>query len=902
MPDDTITVRIVGEERGVNTVLDQSRARVEALADALKHVDPAADGARDSALGLAKAWRQAKAESSLLEKALGEAADGTGNLRQEIRHTIALFDEFNRGARGQMIASLSAMLRDSGNLGKVIGALKGPFGVALAGAVGLAGALYEVAKASMEAESALRGVYNTALVQGRNAPLAEANTRALAQIISARGTVTPGGALPMAAMLESIPELSEKARRALARVAEAWIQTQFGGNMKEAGKKIPAMFGSIGTMQKLVDQNRLLTGSAYQAFSTAAGEKDIRAAADLFAQGIAARFAPAAAAIKGLAPSGKELISEATHGVGTQFGIVGTGPTALIPPSRLPGPLRLPSYGEMEANRFIAEGNKLENQKLGILREIKVIEDQIKAGHVADNAAARTAIARLQTKAALIDREIGLQTSRAAGLSTGAGVRNAMPGNAKPIAAALMAAHLGLSNADIGIILGGLYGEGTQHGVGFNPLALNRTSGAFGIAQWLGPRKSALIASGGANTLQGQIAFLISELRGSHASALAGIKGAGSPEAKMSAFVRLFEGITPQNVAAATGGKLTGQAGFEQLIAQRLGYAGRFGGTAGEVSSAAEKSTLKGAGEMIAQLAKEDEAAAKDAAAAEKQRAQAMKQALAPVEAIIKKWPEVFKEGLAATERANAKAIAAMDRAWDRFASPIEHKISDALTDAVLGIRQRGGMREVMLGIEKSVVGGMMNNVVKGIGNSLVKPLFTSMLGSGGLGGGIANLLFNSGNETAKLSLLSIIAANTGATAAAAGVSAASTSTSAIGTGFSAIGAFSGIKSALGWIGGLFGFAHGGIVPSAAGGWSLPSFAGAQPALLHSREMVLPADISEGMQGLIRGGGAAGDVHVHNHFHGPADGASVGRWFGRNKGALTETIRDAWNSGALAFP
>ncbi|MGH7053671.1 MAG: hypothetical protein ACREFA_07625, partial [Stellaceae bacterium] len=80
--------------------------------------------------------------------------------------------------------------------------------------------------------------------------------------------------------------------------------------------------------------------------------------------------------------------------------------------------------------------------------------------------------------------------------------------------------------------------------------------------------------------------------------------------------------------------------------------------------------------------------------------------------------------------------------------------------------------------------------------------------------------------------------------------------------------------------------------------------------MLHSREMVLPADISEGLQGMIRGGGPngapnganGGDVHVHNHFHGPADGASVGRWFGANKGALAATIRDAWNSGAIAFP
>lgn len=252
-------------------------------------------------------------------------------------------------------------------------------------------------------------------------------------------------------------------------------------------------------------------------------------------------------------------------------------------------------------------------------------------------------------------------------------------------------------------------------------------------------------------------------------------------------------------------------------------------------------------------------------------------------------------------------AVRASVESWHKLSAPIERTISGALTDATLGIRQRGGIKSVMLGIEKQVVGGMVGNVVKNVGNSLLKPVFTSLMGRGGLLGGAAHLLFGGATDATKISLLSIIAANTGTTAAAAGVSAASTSTSAIGTGFSAVGALSGVGKAFSWVGGLFGFAHGGIVPSAAGGWSLPSFAGAQPALLHSQEMVLPADISQGLQGMIRGGGpfganGGGDVHVHNHFHGPADGASVGRWFDSNRGQLASTIRDAWNSGALAFP
>lgn len=50
---------------------------------------------------------------------------------------------------------------------------------------------------------------------------------------------------------------------------------------------------------------------------------------------------------------------------------------------------------------------------------------------------------------------------------------------------------------------------------GLNPNAVNPTSGAYGIGQWLGPRKRALFARYGRNpSLDQQLAFLVSELQG----------------------------------------------------------------------------------------------------------------------------------------------------------------------------------------------------------------------------------------------------------------------------------------------------------------------------------------------------------------------------------------------------
>jgi hypothetical protein len=74
-----------------------------------------------------------------------------------------------------------------------------------------------------------------------------------------------------------------------------------------------------------------------------------------------------------------------------------------------------------------------------------------------------------------------------------------------------------------------------------------------------------------------------------------------------------------------------------------------------------------------------------------------------------------------------------------------------------------------------------------------------------------------------------------------------------------------------GALAGVMGFEQGGIVPSAAGGWDVPSAAGgwnvpsASLALLHPQEMVLPANLAQGVRGMVaQGAGApgAGGVNI----------------------------------------
>jgi hypothetical protein len=70
-------------------------------------------------------------------------------------------------------------------------------------------------------------------------------------------------------------------------------------------------------------------------------------------------------------------------------------------------------------------------------------------------------------------------------------------------------------------------------------------------------------------------------------------------------------------------------------------------------------------------------------------------------------------------------------------------------------------------------------------------------------------------------------------------------------------------------------------------------------AQLHTKEMVLPAHISEGLQSMLGAGsgGAGGDIHMH--FHGPADGPSIQRWFKDNMMANSSAIKQMFRQGAL---
>ncbi|WP_288127892.1 phage tail length tape measure family protein [Thiomonas sp.] len=87
-----------------------------------------------------------------------------------------------------------------------------------------------------------------------------------------------------------------------------------------------------------------------------------------------------------------------------------------------------------------------------------------------------------------------------------------------------------------------------------------------------------------------------------------------------------------------------------------------------------------------------------------------------------------------------------------------------------------------------------------------------------------------------------------------------------------------------------------GRVASAEGGWDRVPMDNA-PALLHRDEMVLPADLAEGIRSMTGSGAGSGETHLHFHA---VDGPSMSAWFQRNPRVLLDALGHAHRTGHAA--
>jgi hypothetical protein len=243
-----------------------------------------------------------------------------------------------------------------------------------------------------------------------------------------------------------------------------------------------------------------------------------------------------------------------------------------------------------------------------------------------------------------------------------------------------------------------------------------------------------------------------------------------------------------------------------------------------------------------------------------------------------------YEKYLTDKDKLDAQAVQNSKKQWDSLLQPIQRAVDTSVTGIILGTTT---VQKALSNLAQSIVAEFVNSAVKSVFGEIGKLLGASLAGGGAssgdqdfwggitgtgediVGGGISAGLIGSGGLLGTLGLGSLVSGG---------------------------GIFGSLFKG---IGSLFGFEHGGIVPSAQGGWMVPS---TSLAMLHANEMVLPANISQGLQSMIAGGGggagaSGGGANVMVNVS-AIDSQSVAKFFQSNGNVLVAAINRAMRNGA----
>jgi hypothetical protein len=293
--------------------------------------------------------------------------------------------------------------------------------------------------------------------------------------------------------------------------------------------------------------------------------------------------------------------------------------------------------------------------------------------------------------------------------------------------------------------------------------------------------------------------------------------------------------------------------------------------------------------------------------------------------ALQRQWHLSQQENLAKIEDLNVKAAEASKAAWDKVFAPLESAFDSAIKGFIQGTTSlyqalsRAGETLILDPLLKNLTGGLKSAFQGAFGD--ISGNFIGKFFSG-------TLLSDIGSQTAAkaaggaldLSAVGIAGAEFAATTTATGATFAAT-VEAAGLGFAAsVTAAAAAETASSGVDTLFNifekagtvamlaFKQGGIVPSAAGGWMVPQTAsGGVLAQLHSKEMVLPAGISQGLQGILAGGGTTSNrSQAINLTYAPTVNApehmGLNQLLARDSRAMTGFIKSRIRDGGLEAP
>lgn len=235
---------------------------------------------------------------------------------------------------------------------------------------------------------------------------------------------------------------------------------------------------------------------------------------------------------------------------------------------------------------------------------------------------------------------------------------------------------------------------------------------------------------------------------------------------------------------------------------------------------------------------------------------------------ILTQMQKLEDEHVKGVAKSQNDMVLAVKQKWDNFLSPITSAFDASITGMIMGTQT---WQKALSNIFTSIVGEFVNMAVKlgvewltthiamaTVSTATAATKATADTSAAAIGATV-------GGTEARLNLASFAAA--GAVAAGASVAAIPV------YGWAMVpGVMSSTYAEM--------MAMEGVIPAAAQGMVVPSD---MLAMVHKKEMVLPADLSEGVQDMVAKGNGAGETHIHIHA---VDAKSVNQLFMDNSSAL----------------
>ena len=248
-----------------------------------------------------------------------------------------------------------------------------------------------------------------------------------------------------------------------------------------------------------------------------------------------------------------------------------------------------------------------------------------------------------------------------------------------------------------------------------------------------------------------------------------------------------------------------------------------------------------------------------------------------------KRWEEqllAYQRFQTDKEQLDYRAVQTSQRTWQSLMQPIQRAFDTSITGMILGTTT---LQKAVANIAQSIVAEFVNLGVKMVTNWIASELAMTTATEAGAA---ARTAADGGGMAAGLAIKAANAIKSIATDSAQAFSGIFAFLAPImgpaAAGPAAAGEATVMAAASG-------------IASAAGGWMVPSD---QLAMVHQNEMILPANISQGLQNMIsaNGGAGAGAVVVNVSA---IDSQDVKRFFQSNGSLLVNAVNKAMRNGSM---